>query len=131
MECPNNIRIPENIVNYLDRHNGVVLTISINATDGINGYGHLMQVGYELKKLTRTCHRCGYDPVWRPDLWENHGGGRHTYGSWRYDMVFCYIDNNQELSLEQAFDQWLEKQPTEYEWDKPMRRMIFGKEFPC
>lgn len=46
-------------------------------------------------------------------------------------MVFCYIDNDQELSLEQAFDQWLEKQPTEYEWDKPMRRMIFGKEFPC
>lgn len=125
MRCPNNIPIPDNISNYIDHHHGVALVVSLNATDAVNGYGHQLHTVYELKHLTRTCHRCGYDEIWHPELWGAHGDGRHTYGNYRYDTVFRYKQGDKKPTLEQAFNLWLEAQPTEYETDKPMEAWDF------
>ena len=77
-----------------------------------------------LSRLTRTCNRCGYDPLWKPND-DDSKCLRHTYNNWRYDEVFVWspIDNNQ--SLEEAFDVWLQSQPTS--WDLPVKKMSFGR----
>ena len=79
----------------------------------------------EVKNLpTRTCNRCGYDPLWKPND-DDSKCLRHTYNSWRYDEVFVWSPTDNNLSLEEAFDVWLHSQPTS--WDQPVNKMIFGQ----
>ena len=53
--------IPQNIYEFISSHNGCNLSININSTDAINGYGHIMWYSVHISMLTRTCNRCGYE----------------------------------------------------------------------
>lgn len=119
------IDIPDNIAKYIAEHNGVNLNINVNSTDADYEYAHIIWYTVTLSKLTRTCHRCGYDPVWNPDD-SNSKCLRHTYNNWRYDTVFAWGHmGNSSLSLEEAFNAWLRSQPaSEYQ---PTKKMIFGQ----
>jgi hypothetical protein len=116
--------IPDNIADYLDTHNGVNLNININPAYVDYGYGHTVWYSVTLSKLTRTCHRCGYDPVWNPND-DKSKCVRHTYDDWRYDEVFVWSPIDNQLSLEEAFDEWLRLQPTS--WYEPAKLMISGR----
>ena len=118
------IDIPENIAEYIDRHDGVNLSFHINQADADSGYCHRTFYSVYIKRLTRTCNNCGYDPLWKPDDDESKCL-RHTYNSWRYDTVFIWRPDGNHLSLEEAFDIWLKEQPTA--WNQPVKKMIFGE----
>ena len=120
--------IPQNIYEFISSHNGCNLSININSTDAINGYGHIMWYSVHISMLTRTCNRCGYDPLWRPND-EQSKCIRHTYDNWRYDDVFVwktmmggYMDTQK---LEGDFDTWLKAQPTQH--SQPAKRMFFQR----
>ena len=124
MQIIRHIDIPDNIAEYIEAHDGINLSININNADGDYGYAHMTWCSVILSRLTRTCNRCGYDPLWKPND-DDSKCLRHTYNNWRYDEVFVWspIDNNQ--SLEEAFDVWLQSQPTS--WDLPVKKMSFGR----
>ena len=106
---PKKITIPPKIEKYIEEHDGVALVISINSASADAGYAHLIHTAIELKELTRTCHRCGYDPCWNPDDSESKCA-RHTYGAERYDTVFSYSPTKNDRSLAECFDEWLSLQ---------------------
>lgn len=119
--------IPNSIAEYLNVNDGVNLSININHADGLNGYGHIMLCSVSLSRITRTCNRCGYDPLWHSD---KDKCIRHTYNNWRYDDVFVWKSMIKEghidiSSLEKAFNTWLEAQPTQY--NQPAKLMIFDE----
>lgn len=123
MRIIQHIDIPDNIAEYIETRDGVNLNININNADGDYGYAHMTWYSVVLSRLTRTCNRCGYDPLWK--LNDNSKCIRHTYNSWRYDEVFIWSPTNNELSLEEAFNVWKKSQPTSiYE---PVNRMTFGQ----
>ena len=124
MQIIRHIDIPDNVAGYIEAHDGINLSININNADGDYGYAHMTWYSVILSRLTRTCNRCGYDPLWKPND-DDSKCLRHTYNNWRYDEVFvwCPIDNHQ--SLEEAFDVWLQSQPTS--WDQPVKKMSFGR----
>ena len=119
------IDIPDNIAKYIAEHNGVNLNINVSSTDADYGYAHIIWYTVTLSKLTRTCHRCGYDPVWNPDD-SNSKCLRHTYNNWRYDAVFTWGHmGSPSISLEEAFDVWLRSQPASEH--QPTKEMTFGQ----
>ena len=105
LERLRNFSIPDNIVKFLKERNGVNLQINYNSISADMGYVHQLSHTVRLLMLTRTCSRCGYDPVWKPDDSESKCI-RHTYGSWRYDRVFAWEENSEGLSLEECFEAW-------------------------
>lgn len=119
------IEIPENVADYIKTHDGTNLEISINAAFADYGYAHILHKAIIISKLTRTCHWCGYDPLWNPDDSESKCQ-RHTYDNWRYDPVFAWYPNA-GIGLEEAFDDWLSIQPSENEFDKPAKYKKYGK----
>lgn len=123
IEIPNKIEIPNNIVQYIYRNDGVNLSVNINSAATISGYGRMIFCTYVLSKITRTCHRCGYDPLWNPDDTESKCI-RHTYDGYRYDEVFAYSPDDEGRSLEECFEEWLSKNNNP---NKPAERMIFGR----
>lgn len=123
---PDAAEIPDNIAKWLTEHNGANFSININSADQMNGYAHIIFYSVIISMLTRTCHNCGYDPIWRPDD-EDSKCQRHSYNNWRYDVVFAYSPRGTKLTLEKAFDKWLDLQPKEYAYDKPMVKMEYGK----
>lgn len=124
MQIIRHIDIPDNIAEYIEAHDGINLSINIKNADGDYGYAHMTWYLVILSRLTRTCNRCGYDPLWKPND-DDSKYLRHAYNNWRYDEVFVWspIDNNQ--SLEEAFDVWLQSQPTL--WDLPVKKMSYGR----
>lgn len=118
------IDIPDNIADYVERYNGVALNITLNNASADHGYAHVMWYIVRLSMLTRTCHRCGYDVIWNPDDTDSKCQ-RHSYDSWRYDDVFVWSAWGSQLSLEEAFDDWLSSQSDKY-WD-PVVQKLYGK----
>lgn len=118
------IDIPDNIAEYIDRHDGVNLNINFNNASADHGYGHMLWHTISISLLTRTCHRCGYDVIWNPNDSESKCQ-RHSYNNWRYDDVFIWSEFRNEMTLEEAFDKWLSEQPKRY--DQPVKKMVFGK----
>ncbi len=123
MEIIKHIDIPDNIADYVKTHNGTNLSFNINYATSNEGYAHIIFYTVVLSKLTRTCNRCGYDPLWKPN--DDNGCKRHTYNNWRYDDVFVWSKFRNAVSLEKAFDEWLKSQPIRY--DKPCKKMMFGQ----
>lgn len=123
-KIPSEITIPDNIRDYLDDHYGVALDISIDSTDALNGYGEIHHEVVKICELTRTCRNCGYDPLWHPDDSKSKCK-RHSYGSERYDVVFVWSPYHCNLSLEDAFDIWLEAQY--HEEYAPVVKCEFGE----
>lgn len=124
-ELIRHIDIPDNIAEYIEFRNGVNLSFNINVVDGVNGYGRINLYTVKLSKLTRTCNRCGYDPLWNPKGDECGCHYRHTYNGWRYDDVFIWSPIENEFSLEDAFNHWLNMQPDSI--DEPTLKMTFGR----
>ena len=124
MQIVQHIDIPNNIAEYIEAHDGINLSININNADGDYGYAHMTWYTVVLSRLTRTCNRCGYDPLWKPND-DDSKCLRHTYNSWRYDEVFAWSPTDNHLSLEEAFDVWLKSQPTS--WELPVKKMTFGQ----
>ena len=124
MRIIQHIDIPDNIAEYIEAHDGINLSININNADGDYGYAHVIWYSVVLSRLTRTCNRCGYDPLWKPND-DDSKCIRHTYNSWRYDEVFVWSPTGNNLSLEEAFDIWWQSQPTS--WDQPVKQMTFGQ----
>ena len=114
------ITIPGNMTEYLSRQDGACVVVSFNSAGEQYGYAHLMHTVVELTMLTRTCNNCGYDEIWRPELWESKCL-RHSYGDYRYDTVFAWRAERSDTTLEQSFDVWLENQPRE-----GVKYMTFG-----
>lgn len=115
------IEIPDKILDYVRDYDGTNLNVGFNYTTTNCGYGHLFSVSYDLSRLTKTCYRCGYDPLWRPELWESKCQ-RHRYNSERYDTVFFWQEGY-DKQLEDCFDEWLAMQ----EKNKGMKKMIYRK----
>ena len=115
------IDIPENILNFLGSHDGVNLAINYNSASADYGYAHIMHRNVVISILTRTCQRCGYDPLWKPND-DDSKCRRHTYSNFRYDEVFAW-DSRYTLSLEKCFEEW-QNQQKPYSAVKPM---TFGK----
>ena len=116
MNIIQHIDIPKNISEFLNAYDGCNLSINLNNADRLNGYGHIMLCSVHLSMITRTCNRCGYDPLWHPDRDECN---RHTYEDFRYDEVFFWRtvvkeDSIDTSSLERAFDIWLKANPKLY-----------------
>ena len=110
----NPLDIPDCIFEFVKQHDGCNLQININSADGFNGYAPLIHYSVYLYMLTKTCNRCGYDPLWTPEKDENSTCGRHTYSNKRYDLVFSWYSlpgNKQPYTLENAFNVWLNNQP--------------------
>ena len=124
MRIIQHIDIPDNIAEYIEDRDGINLSININNADGNCGYAHMTWHSVVLSKLTRTCNRCGYDPLWKPND-DDSKCIRHTYYSWRDDEVFEWRPTGNNLSLEEAFDVWLQSQPTS--WDQQVKPMTFGQ----
>ena len=103
------IDIPDNVAEYIEAHDGINLNVNINNSDGDYGYAHMTWYSVSISRITRTCQRCGYDPLWKPND-DDSKCLRHRYGSWRYDRVFVWSPYNNELGLEDAFNVWLESQ---------------------
>ena len=120
------IKIPDNISRWANGKNGVNIAVNYNFVDGCNGYAHMLFRSVVISQITRHCNRCGYDPLWHPDDSKSKCL-RHTYSTWRYDPVFSWTDNQNNLSLEECFDYWLSLQPKENEWNKPAVDMDFGQ----
>ena len=120
-----NFSIPDNIARYIEQHKGVNLAINFNSVSADYGYVHDIHHTVVLSVLTRTCNRCGYDPLWKPDDSESKCI-RHTYGRWRYDDVFVWSADTNDLSLEKCFAIW-EKRDQERKYNEPANHMIFGK----
>lgn len=118
------IHIPDNIAKYLDEHDGVNFSYSINRADGDYGYAHMTWYTAVLSILTRTCIHCGYDHLWHPND-DDSKCKRHTYGTWRYDPVFAWSKNDSKLTLEEAFEVWESNQMRP--WGEPVRKMVFGR----
>lgn len=118
------IAIPANMAEYIRTYHGANLSINFNHVDALNGYGGVLYCTVELSCITRTCRRCGYDLLWKPDDIDSKCL-RHAYGSWRYDTVFAYSPVDNELSLEDAFAIWLKAQPASA--FQPRKQMMFGK----
>ena len=124
MRMIQHIDIPDNIAEYVEAYDGINLSININNVAEVSGYAHITWYSVVLSKLTRTCNRCGYDPLWKPND-DDSKCIRHTYNSWRYDEVFIWSPTNNDLSLEEAFGVWLKSQPTsKYQ---PVNQMTFGQ----
>lgn len=132
---PQTITIPDNIREFVGKHDGSVVEIAINDASSNYGYAHMMYTTVKVKKLTKTCWRCGYDEIWNngPDLEEDwikrKCKHRHTYGNRRYDTIFSWIENDNCIPLEDAFDIWLSNQPEKWGGNrkdtKDLKRMYF------
>lgn len=109
-EKPMAITIPKNLAEYIDRHDGACVVVAFNNASAQYGYAHLMHTTVKLELLTRTCNNCGYDEIWHPELWESKCL-RHSYGNYRYDTVFAWRAERSDVTLERAFDIWVENQP--------------------
>lgn len=118
------IHIPDNIAKWIKEHDGVNLSINFNSASADSGYAHMLWHTVQISMLTRTCNRCGYDRLWRPDDRESKCQ-RHTYNAWRYDTVFTWSEFQNSTTLEDAFNKWLEAQPDKY--DAPVVKMCFGQ----
>ena len=118
------IDIPDNIAKYVDERDGIALNITLNNAFADDGYAHVHWYFVRLSMLTRTCHHCGYDRLWKPND-DDSKCIRHVYDNWRYDDVFVWSDCNNPLSLEEAFDVWLAAQPKS--WSEPVKMMTFGQ----
>ena len=119
--------IPNDIFEFLRRHDGCNLSINFNNASTVSGYGHIVWCSVQLSMITRTCCRCGYDPLWHPDDTESKCI-HHTYDNQRYDDVFIWKAMLKEgriniSSLEKAFNTWLKAQPTQN--NQPAKLMIF------
>ena len=125
-KMPESFVIPGNIRSYVESIDGAALVISFCETSGLNGYGSMMMPCVEVKRLTRTCHRCGYDPLWKPNDDDSHCG-HHSYDGWRYDTVFAWTDIRNSVSLEEAFERFLQAQPPENRYDLPVVSMFSGR----
>lgn len=127
MKIRQHIDIPDNIAEYVGSHNGCNLSININSTDGLNGYGMIEHFTVELSILTKTCYRCGYDPLWNPEVDDDLACSRHSYSDQRYDEVFVWRGTEgiqDRIGLEDAFNLWLQAQPKRP--FNPVKRMFFG-----
>ena len=116
--------IPKNIATWIEEHDGVNVSVNFNSASGDYGYGHIIWHSVIISMLTRTCTRCGYDELWKPDDSESKCL-RHTYNSYRYDEVFAWSGNDSQIGLEDAFNEWLDKQPSLYY--KPAVKMVYGR----
>lgn len=119
-----NFEMPQNIERYLKEHDGVNVAVNFNSASADYGYAHCIHKSVVMSKLTRTCNRCGYDPLWNPDDTESKCN-RHSYGAYRYDTVFSFSEEDNPLSLKICFDAWLRAQPEQY--DKPCKYISFGR----
>lgn len=124
MHIIRHVDIPDNIAEYIEAHDGINMSININNADGDYGYAHMTWYSVILSRLTRTCNRCGYDPLWKPND-DDSKCLRHTYNSWQYDEVFVWSPTDNHLTLEEAFDIWLQSQPTSM--NQPVKKMTFGQ----
>ena len=124
MHIIRHVDIPDNIAEYIEAHDGINMSININNADGDYSYAHMTGYSVILSRLTRTCNRCGYDPLWKPND-DDSKCLRHTYNSWRYDEVFVWSPTDNHLTLEEAFDIWLQSQPTSM--NQPVKKMTFGQ----
>ena len=105
---------PKNILNYM-RHYHCNLQINIGTTDVECGYGMRIVQNIRILRPFVECSRCGYHSLWNADDSKSKCL-RHTYGRKGYDTVFSYtIDAGEKktLTLEQAFDKYLEMNPKE------------------
>lgn len=117
------VDIPENICSWLRRQDGANVSVIFNSSSANCGYGHRILKYVAISRLTRTCVRCGYDPLWNPDDSESKCV-RHTYNPWRYDDVFVWEDGTNANPLEADFSRWMDAQPERS--DKPVVTMICG-----
>lgn len=118
------VEMPENMAKYLKEHDGVNVAVNFNSASADYGYAHILHKSVVMSKLTRTCQRCEYDQLWKPDDAESKCQ-RHSYGAYRYDTVFAYSEEENPLSLEVCFDAWLEAQPEKY--NEPCKKILFGR----
>ena len=119
------VDIPDNIEKWIEKHDGVNLSVNVNPASTDYGYAHIKHLTVTISMLTRTCHHCGYDQIWNPDDSESKCR-RHTYGIWRYDPVFEWTSNDGWTTLKTAFDVWLSKQTHDNGWN-PIVKMRFRK----
>lgn len=105
---------PLNLLEYMQKWH-CNLQINIGTTDVECGYGRRIVQNIRVMKPFEECSRCGYHSLWNTDD-TNSKCNRHTYGRRGYDTVFSYtIDAGEKkaLTLEQAFDRYLEMNPRE------------------
>ncbi len=124
IEIIQDFHIPENIVKYLKENDGVNLAVNWNSAGADYGYAHTIWHNVVITKLTRTCQRCGYDPLWKPDD-TNSKCLRHSFGEWRYDVIFSWSQEGNDESLEECFDEWMKYQPKK--WYDPAIKVLFGR----
>lgn len=102
--------VPDNIAEYVGRHI-CALVYSVCCTDAINGYGGLEHYCVEVKHLNETCSRCGYSTLWIHDVpvWKGvQSCNRHSFQKEGYDTVFAFSPKNNDDTLEECFNMWLE-----------------------
>lgn len=115
--------LPENICEWLRQNDGVNVSVNFCSASANCGYTHRILKTVVISMLTRTCVRCGYDPLWNPDDTESKCL-RHTYNPYRYDDVFAWEEHKDANSLEDDFSKWLDANPKNCE--KPMVTMLCG-----
>ena len=126
MKIIQDIHIPDSIARWIEQHDGVNLSININSASSDYGYAHMVYHTVSISILTRTCNRCGYDPLWNPDDTDSKCI-RHTYNSPRYDKVFCWNAFRNPNTLEEAFNHWLElNKERENDWRKAIVIHVSG-----
>lgn len=110
------IEIPKNIEEYLNLVNKSAIDISINRTDGINGYGRTLIKVVELKLRERKCWNCGVSDIFSTQQeWDESPCIRHRYNE-EYTTVFAWREHRipeRGKSLEECFDDWLNLQSTD------------------
>ena len=105
--------IPDNIAEYVGTHYAN-LQANICNTDVEGGYGQRITKSIHLFLYYEKCNNCEYHSLWNPDDSETGcraRGGRHTLKR-GWEQVFVWSTDS-GLSLESAFQKWLDLQPPE------------------
>lgn len=122
MKMAREVHIPDNILEFIQSHDGVNLSINLSSASANLGYGHMFFYTVVISMFTKTCGNCGYDIIWKPELWESKCN-RHRYGSERYDTVFAWSSKNDGISLGKAFDDWMKNQKK----NKAIKYKLYGQ----
>lgn len=106
--------IPKNMQDYLKKYYANI-SINYNVTDGLNGYGQIMNRNVIVYRYHEWCNRCGWSNLFGKERWDiKPYHYRHTIER-DYSPVFAWTDFKNEKSLEECFADFLSTQGGENE----------------
>lgn len=111
MEYKNRIIIPDSELfkKFIDEEICEV-SISLMPDDVCNGYGVHTNLLFRISKEEWRCHNCGYDTLFKNEIWESSHCGRHRYDKYITPIFTYYQSTDRATSSEmnECFEKFLE-----------------------